>query len=142
MRLHHFGFVGRDLAMMQRRFRSESSDELTDAIADQTQRVVVQFFRDKVSGHIWEIIAPLAEVEGSPIAGRIARGGGLDHVCYELEDSDGTLESVLAGDVAIGGRVTCPPVHAAAFGRRIAFVLHKSGRLIEYVETRRPGDAL
>jgi hypothetical protein len=85
MRLHHFGFVGRDLAMMQRRFRSESSEELTGAIADQTQRVYVQFFRDKVSGHVWEIIAPLAGVDGS---------------------------------------------------------LHKSGRLIEYVEPRRPGDAL
>jgi hypothetical protein len=38
--------------------------------------------------------------------------------------------------------VVCEPVLAAAFGRRIAFVFRRSRRLIEYVEPRRPGQAL
>ncbi len=136
MRLHHLGYVGRDLATLQRRFTNEASEVMTDAIADPIQRVVVQFFRDVVTGDVMEIIAPLESVETSPLAGRIARGGGLDHACYELEPADGTLEAVLDAERACGGRVTCPPVPATAFGRRIAFVLRRSGRLIEYVEGR------
>ncbi len=139
MKLHHFGYVGADLATMQRRFRAESSEEMTPAIADPIQRVYVQFFRDRVSGDVWEIIAPLHAVADSPLAGRVARGGGLDHACYELEASDGTMEDVIAAERAVGSRVTCEPVFAEAFGRRIAFVLRRTGRLIEYVEARSPG---
>lgn len=138
MRLHHLGYVGRDLATLQRRFTNESSEVMTPATADPVQCVVVQFFRDAVTGDVLEIIAPLESVEASPLAGRIARGGGLDHACYELEAGDGTLEDVLDAERARGARVTCPPVPATAFGRRIAFVLRRSGRLIEYVEAR-PG---
>ena len=139
MRLHHLGFVGRDLATLQRRFRAESAEELGGPVEDPVQRVGVQFYRDRVTGEVWEIIAPLESVEASPLAGRLARGGGLDHACYELEAADGALEEVLASEGAQGGRVVCPPVHAAAFDRRIAFVLRRTGRLVEYVEARRPG---
>lgn len=142
MRFHHYGFVGRDLATLQRRFAAESSDELTPAIADQTQRVYVQFYRDRITADVWEIIAPLTTVEDSPLAGRIARGGGLDHACYELDATDGTLEDIIAAERALGAKLAVSPIHAAAFGRRIAFVLRRSGRLIEYVEPRRPGQSV
>jgi methylmalonyl-CoA/ethylmalonyl-CoA epimerase len=142
MRLHHFGFVGKDLALLQRRFRAESADEMTPAIGDPTQRVYVQFFRDRLTGDVWEIVAPLTTVEESPLAGRIGRGGGLDHACYELEASDGSLEDVLGAERAGGALVTVPPVYATAFERRIAFVLRRSGRLIEFVEARAPGQVV
>ncbi len=142
MRLHHLGYVGRDLGTLQRRFGKESSEVLTEAINDPIQRVVVQFYRDAVTGDVVEIIAPLDTIEASPLAGRIARGGGLDHACYELEAGDGTLEEVLEIERARGGRVTCPPVPSTAFERRIAFVLLRSGRLVEYVEPRAPGQVV
>lgn len=142
MRLHHLGYVGRDLATLQRRFTNEAAEVMTPPVADPIQRVVVQFFRDAVTGDVTETIAPLGTVETSPLAGRIARGGGLDHACYELEAGDGTLEAVLERERAYGARVTCPPVPATAFGRRIAFVLRRSGRLIEYVEARQPGQVV
>ena len=140
MRLHHIGYVGHDLAVLQRRFTAESLAVMTPAIADPIQRVVVQFFRDGGTGDVLEIVAPLNAVETSPLAGRIARGGGIDHACYELEAGDGTLEEVIAAERARGARVTCAPVMAAAFGRRIAFILRRSGRLIEYVEPRSRDD--
>jgi methylmalonyl-CoA/ethylmalonyl-CoA epimerase len=140
MRLHHLGFVGHDLATMQRRFRKESAAELTAPIDDPIQRVVVQFYRDRTTGEVWEIIAPLGTLEGSPLAGRVSRGGGLDHVCYELDAADGTLEDVLAAERAGGAHIACPPVPSTAFvGRRIAFVVRRSGRVVEYVEERAAG---
>lgn len=138
MRLHHYGFVGRDLATLQRRFGKEC-EQITEAVADPVQRVVVQFYRDTATGDVWEIVAPLTTVEDSPLASRIARGGGLDHVCYELEGGDGSIEEAVASARAQGAQVTCPPVYAAAFERRVAFVLFRSGRLIEYVEPRPAG---
>ena len=142
MRLHHLGYVGRDLETLQRRFGKEASEMITGPIPDPIQRVVVQFYRDAVTGDVAEIIVPLETIETSPLAGRIARGGGLDHACYELEAGDGTLEEVLDAERARGARVTCPPVPSTAFARRIAFVLLRSGRLIEYVEARGPGQVI
>ncbi len=159
MRLHHLGYVTRTLALTARRFQAEgavaqggpieggpreggpsegglSEGGLSEGgpIEDPVQRVVVQFFREPKSGEVWELVAPLGDVEDSPLRARLSRGGGLDHVCYELEPGDGTLESVLDGERERGAQVVCQPVMAAAFGRRIAFVFRRSGRLVEFLE--------
>jgi methylmalonyl-CoA/ethylmalonyl-CoA epimerase len=139
VKLHHFGWVGRDLARMRKAFEREGAEVVSPPIDDPIQRVTVQFLREPASGELWELVVPLGEAADSPLTSRLARGGGLDHVCYELEDGDGTLEDRVAAEVERGGHVACAPVMAAAFGRRIAFVFRRSQRLIEYVEPRRPG---
>lgn len=139
MRLHHLGWVVKDLARSELQFAREGAEAISPAIPDPTQRVVVQFLRDAESDVLWELIAPLGDVEGSPLKSRLARGGGLDHACYELEPADGTLEAVVAAEVVKGARVLCAPVHAVAFDRRIAFVWRPSGRVVEFVEPRRDG---
>ena len=142
MRLHHFGWVGRDLERMRKTFEREGAEVASPPIDDPIQRVTVQFLREPTTGDLWELVVPLGGAADSPLASRLARGGGFDHVCYELEAGDGTLEERLAVEVERGGRVVCAPVLAAAFERRIAFVYLRSQRLIEYVEPRRPGQAL
>jgi methylmalonyl-CoA/ethylmalonyl-CoA epimerase len=142
VRLHHLGYVGRDLAVMARRFLAEGAEPLGEPVEDPVQRVRVQFLREPHSGELWELVAPLHAVEDSPLASRLARGGGLDHVCYELGPGDGSLEDVLGRERGRGGQVVCEPVPAAAFHRRIAFVFRRSGRLVEFVEERPPGAAI
>lgn len=149
MRLHHLGYVGKDLAAMARRFLAEGAEPVPcpggpggEPVEDPVQRVRVQFLRAPGTGEIWELVAPLGPPEDSPLAGRLGRGGGLDHVCYELEASDGGLEEALEGERARGGQIVCAPVLAAAFQRRIAFVFRRSGRLVELVEARPAGSAL
>jgi len=139
MRFHHLGWVGKDLARMRRAFEKEGATGASDPITDPLQRVVVQFLREPQSGELWELVTPLADAADSPLGSRLARGGGLDHVCYELEDGDGTLEECLAAESGRGARVICEPIMAAAFGRRIAFVFRRSGRIVELVEPRPPG---
>lgn len=139
MRLHHLGYVGRSLPALQRRFAAEGGEVLGDPVADPVQRVVVQFYRQPESGETWELVTPLQTVEDSPLQSRLSRGGGLDHVCYELAPEDGALEAVLDREQARGAQVVCAPVSATAFGRRVAFVFRRSGRLIEFVEARQPG---
>lgn len=142
MKRHHIGWVGRDLARMCRAFVKEGAEIATEPIPDPLQRVVVQLLREPETGELWELLAPLEGEIDSPLVARIARGGGLDHVCLELEAADGALDDVLAGEVARGGRILCPPVMAAAFCRRIAFVYRRSGRVVELIEARPPGAEL
>lgn len=142
MRLHHLGWVGNDLARMRAAFERDGAELVSPPIDDPIQRVTVQFFRDPAATEIWELVAPLTDTADSPLASRLARGGGFDHVCYELDSTDGSLEDRLAAELERGGRVVCEPVMAVAFGRRIAFVFRRSQRLIELVEPRRPGQLL
>ena len=142
MRLHHLGWVGNDLVRMRAAFERDGAELVSPAIDDPIQRVTVQFLREPATGELWELVVPLGDPAASPLASRLARGGGLDHVCYELEAGDGTLDDRVAAEVARGARVVCEPVIAAAFERRIAFVFRRSRRLIELVEPRRPGQAL
>jgi hypothetical protein len=144
MRLHHFAWVGRDLARMREAFEREGAVVVSPPIEDAIQRVTVQFLREPASADrcLWELVTPLGPVDKSPLTSRLSRGGGFDHVCYELEQRDGTLEDWLTSEVKRGGRVVCEPVRAAAFDRRIAFVFRRSQRLIECVEPRRHGQTL
>jgi hypothetical protein len=139
VKLHHLGWVGRDLARMRTAFERDGAVVVSPPIDDPVQRVTVQFLREPATGELWELVVPLAGAGDSPLA---TRGGGFDHVCYELDDGDGSLEDCLAGEVARGARIVCEPVHAAAFGRRIAFVFRRSQRLIEFLEPRLPGQSL
>jgi methylmalonyl-CoA/ethylmalonyl-CoA epimerase len=142
VRLHHLGWVGNDLARMRAAFERDGAEVASPAIDDPIQRVTVQFLREPATGELWELVVPLGDLGASPLASRLVRGGGLDHVCYELEAGDGALEDRVAAEIARGARVVCEPVIAAAFDRRIAFVFRRSRRLIELVEPRRPGQAL
>jgi len=142
VKLHHLGWVGGDLARMRAAFERDGAEVISPPIDDPIQRVTVQFLREPATGELWELVAPLGDPAASPLASRLGKGGGLDHVCYELDAADGALEAVVAAEVARGARVVCEPVHAVAFDRRIAFVFRRSRRLIEYVEPRRPGQLL
>ena len=142
MKLHHLGWAGNDLARMRAAFERDGAEVVSPPIDDPIQRVTVQFLREPATGELWELVAPLGDAAASPIAARLGRGGGLDHVCYELDAADGSLEDRVAAEVGRGAAVVCEPVIAAAFARRIAFVFRRCRRLIEFVEPRRPGQTL
>jgi methylmalonyl-CoA/ethylmalonyl-CoA epimerase len=68
----------------------------------------------------------------SPVSRILKRGGGLHHLCYEVEN----LESHLEFCRSVGMTIMRKPVPAVAFGgRRIAWVLAKRRLLIEYLES-------
>jgi methylmalonyl-CoA/ethylmalonyl-CoA epimerase len=65
------------------------------------------------------------------VLGFLKRGGGLHHLCYEVEDLEKQLEIARS----MGMLVTRPPRPAVAFGgRRIAFVYTKHLLLLELLE--------
>jgi methylmalonyl-CoA/ethylmalonyl-CoA epimerase len=61
----------------------------------------------------------------------LKRGGGLHHLCYEVDQLDAQLERSRAS----GGLIVRLPIPAVAFGgRRIAWFYTKEKLLIEYLE--------
>ena len=69
--------------------------------------------------------------ETSPVSNFLKKGGGLHHVCYEIDD----LESGLSEARSAGLVIVATPAPAVAFGgRRIAWVCSKSRLLVELLE--------
>ena len=142
MRLHHLGWVVKDIARSLREFEREGACAVTAPIDDPIQRVTVQFLSDPHSPVLWELIAPTGPNADSPLASRLSRGGGLDHACFELDGADGSLDRIVEDEVERGSFVLCLPTFAIAFNRRVAFVFRPSGRIVEFVEARTDADTV
>jgi methylmalonyl-CoA/ethylmalonyl-CoA epimerase len=79
-----------------------------------------------------ELVEPAGEQ--SPVIPFLKHGGGLHHLCYEIDDLEGQLR--LSREQQ--GIVVRPPLPAVAFqGRRIAWIYTKNKLLVEYLERQR-----
>jgi len=132
LRLHHIGFVVTSIRESGQSFAlalGATWDE--NIIFDPIQKVRVSFFQGRAPA---DPLIELVEPGGpeSPVSRFLERGGGLHHLCYEVED----LESHLRFCKSIGTIIIRPAVPAAAFGgRRIAWAVTKRRLLIEYLES-------
>jgi methylmalonyl-CoA/ethylmalonyl-CoA epimerase len=78
-----------------------------------------------------ELIEPVGE--SSPVSRNLQKGGGLHHVCIQVEN----LESSLQAMRAAGCVLVRNAVPAAAFDNRpIAWIYLKEGLLVELLERR------
>jgi methylmalonyl-CoA/ethylmalonyl-CoA epimerase len=132
MRLHHVGIVVRDL----REYSASCVAFLglhpaTEVFHDPIQKVRVQFWRDD-TGHLLELVEPAAP--DSPVNEALRKGGGLNHLCFEVDDIETDLRAALdRGALPVTGIAP-----AVAFeGRRIAFLFLPDLNLVEFVEAAR-----
>ena len=130
--LAHIGYVVADMDRAVRRFETEGSVVVISPTEDPIQRVSCCLVRTDDAIDI-ELVAPLVPGD-SPVEARLKRGGGLDHVCYFVDD----LEDSLASEIGAGAFVVCEPTYAVTFDRDIAFVHRRSGLVVELM-TRSPG---
>ncbi|OQW93752.1 MAG: hypothetical protein BWK79_09525 [Beggiatoa sp. IS2] len=123
--LAHLGYVVPHLDRALKQFQREGGKILIPPIEDPLQKVKVCLLQLDEIVHI-ELVSPL-HPDDHPVKARLRRGGGLDHLCYYVEN----LETALLLEQQQGGMVVCPPIYAVAFEREIAFVHRRSGLLIE-----------
>lgn len=129
MRLHHVGVVVEAIETHSQHYRELGLRPLTDVVTDPIQKVKVQFWGNDGPASSVELIEPLGEE--SPVRGFLEKGGGLNHLCFEVAD----LEAARKNAEVKGGICVCAPVPAAAFGgRRITFFFFRGVGLIEFVE--------
>ncbi|HXM62351.1 MAG TPA: VOC family protein [Terriglobales bacterium] len=133
--LHHLGFVVSSISAAAEDFAvSISARWDAEIIFDPIQRVRVSFFYPADTRNpVFELVEPASE--GSPVSNFLKKkGGGLHHVCYEIDD----LESGLREARGAGLVVMAEPASAVAFdGRRIAWVCSKKRLLVELLERNR-----
>lgn len=133
--LHHLGFVVASISAVAEGFSVSISARWDGVIThDPIQRVRVSFFIPADARNpVFELVEPASEV--SPVTSFLRKGGGLHHVCYEIDD----LESGLREARAVGLAIVATPAPAVAFnGRRIAWVCSRSRLLVELLERNPP----
>jgi methylmalonyl-CoA/ethylmalonyl-CoA epimerase len=133
MRIHHVAYVTADLEKKL----AELADLLECSpigppVVDQVQGVRIQFVKTN-NGDLIELLEPYGE--RSPVLRHLKQGGGLYHVCFEVDDLKAALQRFRDSDNAV---VVCEPVPAPAIdGRHVAFVVTADRDLIEFVEAKR-----
>jgi len=129
--LHHLGCVVRSISIVADAFAASISANWDGQIIhDPLQRVRVAFFKPvDTRNPVYELVEPAGA--DSPVTNFLKRGGGLHHVCYEIDDLQAGL-----GDAKSSGYVmVSPPKPAVAFGgRRIAWICSKNRLLVELLE--------
>jgi methylmalonyl-CoA/ethylmalonyl-CoA epimerase len=132
--LAHLGYVVPDMQRALKRFLAEGAVVVIAPTDDPIQRVSCCLLRCDDAVDI-ELVAPLVPGD-SPVDERLKHRGGLDHVCYYVDD----LAAAVAAEIAAGSIVVCEPVHAVTFDRQIAFVQRRSGLVVELM-TREPASS-
>lgn len=129
--LHHIGFVLASIPESAESFaRSLGATWDGNIIFDPLQKVRVTFLQ---GAHLNDALIELVEPGSadSPVTRFLQRGGGLHHLCYEVNDLEGHLEFCRS----VGHAIIRPPVPAVAFGgRRIAWTVTRKRLLVEFLE--------
>lgn len=129
--LHHLGCVVPSISAAAEAFSASLSAHWDGQIIhDPLQRVYVSFFRPvDTRNPVFELVEPAGA--DSPVIRFLKKGGGLHHLCYEIDDLElGLKEARSSGFVVVSG-----PKPAVAFGgRRIAWICTKNRLLIELLE--------
>lgn len=133
LRLHHVGFVVTSIEKSIQGFANSLGVTWAGEISeDPHQRVKVAFITVRTQDAQIELVEPGGP--DSPVSEFLGRGGGMHHVCYEVDDLDGELAAFRTRRAVIAKR----PKPAVAFaGRRIAWVLTAEKLLVELLERER-----
>lgn len=129
-KIHHVGFVVDDIEQKLGPFcESVGGVVTTEIFHDPLQKVKVVFLQPAGVGPLIELVAPAAE--NSPVTALAAKGGGMHHLCYEVEDLDESIRAMRATKAIL----LRPAKPAVAFeGRRIAWLMTREKLLIELLE--------
>ncbi|MBC2594326.1 VOC family protein [Ruficoccus amylovorans] len=128
--LHHTGYLVGDLPAAGAHFCGLLGYRVESAvIEDSAQTARVQFLRQPGADSWLELVSPASE--NSKLSSALKKGGGLHHLCYEVDELGAACAHLRAGGMFPLGE----PVPAVAFpGRRIAWFMDARRLLVELVE--------
>jgi methylmalonyl-CoA/ethylmalonyl-CoA epimerase len=134
LRIHHIGFVVDSIERSGKRFAESLALCWNQKVFfDSLQKVNITFMKsaDQTDPQI-ELVEPCGD--DSPVRPFLLKGGGLHHLCYEVQ----SLETQLEISCSQGSKLVRPAMPAVAFdGRRIAWIYSKERLLIEFLESEK-----
>jgi methylmalonyl-CoA/ethylmalonyl-CoA epimerase len=140
MKLHHIGLVVPGIVDVSEALGRLGFHATTQEEPDPIQQVSARFVPIGSEQNVYiEILQP--EHDTSPISKVVTgRGGGLHHICFQVEDIDAAAEQLIKS----GAQMVCEPVDCVGYDRsfglecrratRIAFFLLARVLLIELLE--------
>ena len=131
LQLHHVGYVVASVESSVAEYTKSSGLVWNGRIThDPLQMVRVAFLQSAGDGTAMiELVEPAGR--RSPVNSFLARGGGLHHICLEVDELTAEIEAMQRS----GGTLVRVPLPAAAFGRRkIAWIKTSAGQLIELLQ--------
>ncbi len=129
--LHHIGYVVASIAEDIDRWKlALSAISVTETYEDEIQQARVAFLDLPPAGLTKvELVEPLGQ--DSRVASFLEKGGGLHHLCFEVDDLERQITQMKMQKALLLRR----PQPAVAFGgRRIAWMLTPEKLLVEYLE--------
>ena len=132
----HIGYVVRDMTTALRKWERMGARVVVPPAIDPIQNVACCLLAYKSPAVAVELVSPTAE-GANPLESRLAKGGGLDHICLFSDD----MELDLANAVSEGGVIVVEPCYGAVFDRNIAFVVTRAGLVLEFMSRQRVGEA-
>lgn len=130
--LAHIGYVVASVEKAMKRWTAQGYETWIEPTSDPIQGVVVALLSDGTVPV--ELVSPIDAETPSPVEARLRRGGGLDHLCYYVDDVAAALEAEVEEAASM---IVCEPVYAVAFERTIGFVQRKTGLVVEYMSCER-----
>jgi methylmalonyl-CoA/ethylmalonyl-CoA epimerase len=98
-------------------------------VHDKARKVRIQFMRDGSNASRIELLEP--DGPDSPVAQALQKGGGLNHLCYEVSDIKEVLGPLKAGGSAVISAISPAP---AISDCRVVFLYHRIYGVFELVE--------
>lgn len=143
LKLDHIGFVVENIIKVKELFGTIGLDTGTEAVVNPLQKVSASFVNVGERDDIYiELLEPVSD--DSPISNFLQkRGGGLHHLCFEVDDIEKTTQELNAK----GFRMVVPPEDCTAYDEnlkrkcqdstKIAFFIISKGVLVELIEKGR-----
>ncbi|SIO61473.1 methylmalonyl-CoA epimerase [Singulisphaera sp. GP187] len=130
LNLHHIGILVKEIDVATEDYVHRFGCEIRSRIIhDPEQTAFVRFLSQPGDSVFLELVAP--DGEASKLSNALNKGGGLNHLCYAVDDLEAAcLEMRTRGMFPVQA-----PTFAVAFpGRRIAWMIGRDGIPIELVE--------
>ncbi|MBV8819467.1 MAG: VOC family protein, partial [Acidobacteriaceae bacterium] len=129
--LHHIGFVVDSIEKRIENFRADLGATGISAIfEDPIQISRVAFVELPAPGGVqMELVEPATP--NSPVARFLEKGGGLHHICYEVDDLAAQIKIMKTQRAVL---IRSPKPAVAFGGRQIAWMRTRDALLIEYLE--------
>jgi len=126
MKLNHIGIVVSDV-IKEAQFYKAMGFAVSEVIINKAQKVK-EVFVEQNSLTTIELLEPLNEQ--SPVSNFLKQGGGMHHLCYEIDEE---INCFLSKQKGLGAVIIRQPIYDIAFDRKIAF-FYNNGKIIEVVE--------
>ena len=123
--IFHWGYVVRNMERAMKIWTAQGAKVIVEPALDPIQNVVCSLLVYKDAIPI-ELVAPMPSGP-NPIASRLTRGGGLDHVCLFSD----AIERDVAEMEQQGELVVVPVCYGAVFDRQLAFIQTRTGLVVE-----------